>query len=154
VHHLVRRYLGGFGPAPLADIASWAGLAVTSLRPIVERMRLRRFRDETGGLLFDVPGAPIPDANTTAPVRFLPAWDPTLLASARRTRILPEEHRPRIFNIKTPHSLCAFLVDGAVAGSWRFDGERVVLDPFEKLSVRVRRDVEDEAGRLAVWHAP
>jgi Winged helix DNA-binding domain len=152
MRHLVRRYLGGFGPAPLADVADWAGLTVTSLRPVAERMRLRRFRDEAGGVLLDVPGAPLPDAGTPAPVRFLASWDPTLLASSRRAQLLPEEHRPRIFNIRTPHSLCAFLVDGTVAGSWRFDGERVMLDHFEKLPVRVRREVENEAARLAAWH--
>jgi hypothetical protein len=154
LRHLVRRYLGGFGPAPLADVANWAGVTVTTLRPVVERMRLRRFRAEDGGTLLDVPGAPLPDADTRPPVRFLPTWDATLLAHARRTQLLPEEYRTRIFSIKTPHSLCTFLVDGAVAGAWRFDGDRVLLDPFEKLPVRVRREVEDEAARLAAWHAP
>jgi hypothetical protein len=43
--HLVRRYLGGFGPAPLNDMANWAGLPVATLRPVVGRLRLRRFRD-------------------------------------------------------------------------------------------------------------
>jgi hypothetical protein len=45
LEHLVRRYLGGFGPAALNDVASWAGLPATTLRPVVERLRLRRFRD-------------------------------------------------------------------------------------------------------------
>src|SRR2546427_8740013 len=44
--HLIRRYLGGFGPASPNDIASWAGLPVTMLRPALERLDLRRFRDE------------------------------------------------------------------------------------------------------------
>jgi hypothetical protein len=152
VHHLVRRYLGGFGPAPLADIANWAGIPMTTLRPVVERMRLRRFRDEQDGVLLDVAGAPLPDGDVRAPVRFLPTWDPTLLVHARRTQILPEDHRSRIFNTRTPHSLCSFLVDGAVAGSWWFDGERVVVEPFEKLPVRAWREVEDESSRLAAWH--
>jgi hypothetical protein len=93
--HLVRRYLGGFGPASLNDVANFAGLAVTTLRPVVERLRLRRFRDEEGGELLDVPRAPLPDADTPAPVRFLPTWDATLLVHARRTQILPETYRPR-----------------------------------------------------------
>jgi hypothetical protein len=154
LRHLVRRYLGGFGPAPLADIANWAGVTMTTLRPVVERMRLRRFRAEDGGTLFDVPGAPLPNADTRPPVRFLPTWDATLLAHARRTQVLPEEHRARIFSIKTPHSLCTLLVDGAVAGVWRVDGKRVVVDSFDPLPARVRREVEDEAARLSAWYAP
>ena len=31
--HLVRRYLGGFGPASPKDLANWAGLPVTTVRP-------------------------------------------------------------------------------------------------------------------------
>src|SRR5262245_30409333 len=63
MRHLVGRYLGGFGPGPLADVANWAGINVTTLRPVVERMRLRRFRDEDGGVLLDVHGAPLPDGD-------------------------------------------------------------------------------------------
>lgn len=101
---LVRRYLGGFGPAPAADIANWVGLPVSSLAPTLERLSLRRFRDEGGRELLDLPRAPLPDPDTPAPVRFLPTWDATLLVHARRTGILPEEHRPKVFSTKTPHS--------------------------------------------------
>ena len=55
-------------------------------------------------------------------MRFLPTWDAVLLVHARRTLILPEEHRARIFNIKMPQSVGTFLVDGAVAGAWRPTG--------------------------------
>ena len=37
----------------------------------------------------------------------------------------PEEYRPRIFSTKMPQSVGTFLVDGAVAGTWRYvDGAR------------------------------
>ena len=55
-------------------------------------------------------------------MRFLPTWDAVLLAHARRALILPEEHRPKIFHTKMPQSIGTFLVDGAVAGTWRPDG--------------------------------
>jgi hypothetical protein len=151
--HLVRRYLGGFGPAPLRDLADWAGLPVTTLRPVVERLELRRFRDEQGAELFDLPRAPLPDPDTPAPVRFLPTWDATLLAQARRTQILPERYRPRVFNTKTPHSLGTFLVDGAVAGTWRYEKGRVLLDPFDRIPRVSQSELEEEAERLAEFHA-
>jgi hypothetical protein len=150
---LVRRYLGGFGPAPIADIALWAGLPAAVVRPVVERLDLRRFSDEQGHVLFDLRDAPLPDPETPAPVRFLPTWDATLLVHARRTEILSEELRPRIFNNKTPHSVPTFLVDGSVAGTWRYEKGRVDLVPLVPLSGGTMRDLEAEAERLAAFHA-
>jgi len=152
LEHLARRYLSGFGPATQNDLADWAGVGVTLLTPALERMRLRRFRAEDGGELLDLPRAPLPDPDTPAPVRFLPTWDATLLVHARRTGILPEKYRPRIFHTKAPHSYGTFLVDGAVAGTWRFDKGRVVTEPFERLSREVRAELRDEAERLAALH--
>lgn len=53
VEHLVRRYLGAFGPAPKEDIADWAGMRLGAIAPALERLRLRRFRDEQGRELLD-----------------------------------------------------------------------------------------------------
>jgi len=153
VEHLVRRYLGVFGPASVKDMASWAGLPIRTLAPVVERMPLRRFRHERGGELLDLPRAPIPDPDTAAPVRFLPTWEAILLVHARRTEVLPEAYRPLVFNTRTPHSVSTFLADGAVAGTWRYEGGRVKWDPFEPLPRVARRELEDEAERLAAFHA-
>jgi hypothetical protein len=153
IEHLVRRYLGGFGPAGAHDIADWAGLKVTAIRPALERLDLRRFRDEKGKELLDLPSAPLPDPETPAPVRFLPVWDATLLAHARRTGILPEKHRARVFNVKTPHSVNTFLVDGEVAGTWRYEKGRIKLEPFGRLSRADRTELNEEGERLAAFHA-
>ena len=153
VDHLVRRYLQGFGPAPVNDIADWAGLKMTVIKPALERFQLRRFRDEQGKELLDLPRAPLPDPDTPAPVRFLPVWDATLLVHARRTGILPERYRARVFNVKTPHSVNTFLVDGQVAGTWRFEKGRVQLTPFGRLAKAARAELNEEAERLAAFHA-
>jgi uncharacterized protein YcaQ len=150
--HLCRRYLGGFGPAALGDIASWAGVPVTTLRPVVEAMSLRRFRSETEEELLDLPRAPLPGADRPAPVRFLPTWDATLLVHARRTQILPEEYRDLVFHTKNPQSLPTFLVEGRVAGSWRHETGRIRLTPFAPLLRAVVRDLEEEALGLASLH--
>ena len=153
VELLVRRYLQGFGPARPAEIADWASLDVKTTRAALERLELRRFRDEHGKELVDLPRLPLPSADTPAPVRFLPVWDATLLVHARRTQILPERHRSRVFNVRTPQSVSTFLVDGQVAGTWRHEQGRVRLEPFGRLPKGVREELEDEAERLAVFLA-
>lgn len=149
---LVRRYLAAFGPASRDDIASWAGLKRAHVNPVLERLTLRRFCDEVGGELLDLPRAPLPHPDTPAPVRFLPTWDAVLLVHARRTGVLPEEYRPRIFPTRMPQSVGTFLVDGAVAGTWRFEDGRIRWEPFARLDRPTRLEVDDEAERLAAFH--
>jgi winged helix DNA-binding protein len=72
---------------------------------------------------------------------------------ARRTQILPEEHRPKVFSVKTPQSVPTFAVDGQVAGIWKYAKGRIRLEPFAKLARAVRAELEDEAERLAAFHA-
>jgi hypothetical protein len=152
IAHLVKRYLRAFGPAARADLASWSGVAPTRLAPVLERVRLRRFRAEDGTELLDVPGQPLPDPATPAPVRLVAAWDAMLLTHARRTEVLPERHRSRIFNAKSPHSFNTFLVDGHVAGTWRVEDGRVVTEAFERIPREVRAELAAETERiLALW---
>ena len=153
MEHLVRRYLGGFGPAPPADIATWAGIPAARLAETLRAMTLRRFRDEAGRELLDLPRAPLPDAATAAPVRFLPVWDAMLLVHARRSGVLPEEYRPRLFSAQNPASTNTFLVDGVVAGTWRYERGRIELAPFRSLRRSARRELETEAERLAELYA-
>jgi hypothetical protein len=65
------------------------------------------------------------DPGTPAPLRFLPTWDATLPVHARRAAILPEEHRPKGVPQQDPQSVPTFLVDGSVAGTWRYDTGKV-----------------------------
>lgn len=80
-------------------------------------------------------------------------WDAATLVHARRTLILPEEYRALVFNTKTPHSVNTFLIDGQVAGSWRFEGGEVRLTPMRTLSRDEQRGLDEEAHRLATFHA-
>ena len=46
-----------------------------------------------------------------------------------------------------------FLVDGAVAGTWRYDAGRIDLAPFYRLDRATTRALREEADRLAAFHA-
>jgi Winged helix DNA-binding domain len=149
---LVHRYLAAFGPSTRADIADWSGLRVGDVADALDALEpLRRFRNESGRELLDLPRAPLPAADTPAPVRFLPKWDNTLLAHADRRRVLPEDVRKTVIQ-KNGDVTQTFLVDGMVAGSWAADKQgKVTLTPFAPLPRVARRAVDDEAARLAAW---
>ncbi len=150
--HLVRAYLRAFGPAPWRDIATWAGISVTAARSGGAAIALSRYRDEEGRELIDLEDAPLPDPDTPAPVRFLPHWDANLLVHARRTGILPEEHRPRVFSIRNPFSVGTYLVDGVVVGGWSVRDGRIELDPYDRLGADDQRAVEREREALEAFH--
>lgn len=158
LEHLLRRYLAAFGPSTLADAATWAGVARASLLPVAERMRLRTLHDEDGKKLLDLPRAPLLPENTPAPVRFLGHWDAVLLVHVRRTQILPERFRGIVFSTRAPQSMATFLVDGAVAGSWRVERTEqkatLRLEPFERLPRSARDDLHEEGARLVRFHEP
>ncbi|MGW4914346.1 winged helix DNA-binding domain-containing protein [Streptomyces sp. NPDC004270] len=147
----VLRYLAAFGPASVKDMQTWAGL--TRLREVFERLRPRllAFRDEHGVELLDLPDAPRPDPGTPAPPRFLPEYDNLLLAHADRTRVVPPEHRGRLWQGNQPHR--TLLVDGFLAGVWKPVDDALVIEPFGPLSRTQRTAVAEEGERmLAVLH--
>jgi hypothetical protein len=148
---LVRRYLAAFGPATKADIADWSGLRVTDFAGALEALEpLRRFRDESGRELLDLPRGPLPPPDTHAPVRFLPKWDNLLLGHADRRRVIADEHRKAVVG-KNGDVAQTFLVGGVVAGIWTAVKGKVALQPFAPLPRAARREVEDEAARLEAF---
>jgi hypothetical protein len=153
LEHLVKRYLGAFGPATAKDITSFTGVPPALLKPVLERLKLRTFRDETGHELLDVPRAPLPHPETPAPVRFLPAWDALLLVHARRAGIVDEEYRKIIFSTKVPPSFPTVLVDGRVVGAWKHENGRIQIERFERIPRAAQSELREEADRLAAFHA-
>jgi hypothetical protein len=131
VDELVRRYLAAFGPATVRDAQAWSGLK--GLSEVFTRLDLEELEDG----YFDLPGAPRPDADTPAPVRFLPRFDDVLISFADRSRFGEVV-------IGQP----TILVDGLVAGTWRRTGGDV-----EVSLRRVPREVEAERRRLRDWLA-
>jgi hypothetical protein len=149
---MLRRYLTAFGPATRRDLSAWSMMHVPEISRALERFDLRRFRDEDGRELLDVPDGLLPGADAPAPVRFLPKWDNVLLAWAERTRIMPEPYRRVVIGANGDVAQ-TFLVDGFVAGTWRVEEGRIALEPFTRLSRAVRDELEDEAARLEAFLA-
>jgi winged helix DNA-binding protein len=117
---LVRRYLEGFGPASVQDIAQFSLLRRPVVRDALAALagELERLEGPDGAELFDLPGAPLPAEDSPAPPRLLPMWDSVLLAYADRGRVIPPDHR-RLVIRNNGDVLPTLLVDGYVAGVWR-----------------------------------
>jgi hypothetical protein len=151
---LILRYLAAFGPATVADAQKWSGL--TRLGEVFDRLRpsLVTFPAENGAELFDLPDAPRPDPDIDAPVRFLPDFDNILLSHADPTRIMPTEHRAKLFTVNGIIR-AALLVDGVTAGKWQInkEGHTAVLkiEPFHRLSTKVKSAIEAEGLRLLTF---
>ena len=142
---MVRRYLAAFGPATVNDVQAWCGL--TGLRTIVDGMRgeLRTFRDERGRELIDVADAPLADAGTAAPPRILAPFDNVILGHDDRSRIIATEHRGVLFGDRL---MRAFLIDGFFAGTWRLDGDRIVLEHIGRVGKADRVALGEQVERL------
>ncbi|WP_051811589.1 winged helix DNA-binding domain-containing protein [Kitasatospora sp. MBT63] len=148
---MVLRYLAAFGPAGPADVQKWCGL--TGLAAVLKRLaaQLVTFRDRAGRTLYDLPDAPRPDASVPAPVRLLAPFDNLLLSHADRTRVLPEEYRPRIMT-QNGIVLGSVLVDGQVAGAWRTGDDGVLrVRAFTRLGRADLAGVEREGARVLAF---
>ena len=154
---LLLRYIAAFGPATVTDAQTWSGLA--RLRDAFERLRpkLVTFRDERGRELFDLPKAPRPDAETEAPVRFLPEFDNILLGHDDRTRVVADANRKHVY-LPGLRVAATLLVDGVVGGTWTLESKKgiatVVVQPFTKLSKATRDAVTQEGDALAKFLEP
>ena len=162
IGHLVRRYLGAFGPATASDAAAWSGLTITRLRPAIAAIEaggdLWHGRDERGRELLDLATAPRPGSAVEAPPRLLPMWDNLLLAYADRTRVIDDVARAVVIS-RNGDTLPTFLVDGRVAGLWWAVAEpsgrcRIELEPFGHLAAPSSRELGVEAERLAAFLEP
>ena len=161
VRTTVQRHLGAFGPATVDDVSSWSSIRTPAIRAALGSLgsKVRTFTDPRGRTLYDLKGAPLPGADSPAPVRFLPKWDSTLLAYAppERVRILSEAHRKTVI-AKNGDVAQTVLVDGMVAGIWSMTAKPreavVVVTPFARLANADRIALIDEGERLARFVAP
>ncbi|MFE5589849.1 winged helix DNA-binding domain-containing protein [Streptomyces sp. NPDC056549] len=146
---LVRRYLEGFGPASIPDMAQFTTAPRGLVREAVKTLEgeLERLEGPGGTVLYDVPGAPRPDEEVPAPPRLLAMWDSVLLAYADRGRIIPPEYRKRVIRVNGD-TLPTVLVDGYVAGVWRPVEGGIEVSAFHPLAAADWEALGAEAASL------
>ncbi|MFD9045833.1 winged helix DNA-binding domain-containing protein [Streptomyces zaomyceticus] len=146
---LIRRYLEGFGPASVPDMAQFTLAPRGKVREAVRLVEgeLERLEGPDGVVLYDVPGAPLPDEDVPAPPRLMAMWDSVLLAYADRGRVIPAAYRKQVIRVNGD-TLPTLLVDGYVAGVWRPVEGGVEVSAFHPLPARVWEELAGEAGAL------
>lgn len=147
---LVRRYLAAYGPASVNDMQSWCGL--NKLGEIFEAIRdeLVTFTAPDGRELFDLPDAPRPDADTPAPVRFMPLYENAFLGYDNRRRFVAkdDEKRTDFLHVTKP----AVLVDGTFLAGWAIEKKKgaavLTVSPYHKLRKKEVAEIEREGLRF------
>jgi hypothetical protein len=143
---LVCRYLAAFGPASINDMQIWCRLTKLSAEFKTIEKELVVFEGEDGRVLYDLPDAPRPDADTPAPVRFLPLYENAYLGYDNRRRMLEERDlvRTNLFTDFKP----SVLIDGVIAAGWvvsrKKAAARLEVEPYHKLSKKQVREIEAE----------
>ena len=152
---IVLRYLAAYGPATVKDAQAWTGLG-TSNRPLPASARARDVPGPSGKPLYDLPDAPRPDADTPAPVRFLPEWDSVIVTRADE-RIVAKADRPRVF-LPGLRIAALVLVDGMAAASWKVSATSskatLQIETFKAWPAAVRREVATEGEALLRFVEP
>lgn len=148
---LVFRYLAAFGPASVTDLQTWSGLP--KLKDAVEKLKpeLVVYQDEGKRELFDLPDSALPTADTPAPPRFLPEFDNLLVAHNKRTRVIADEHRSKVY-LPGLRVAATILIDGFVAGVWKVETAKKIatltIEPFAPLNKAERQALTEEGERL------
>jgi hypothetical protein len=156
---VTRRFLAAYGPATYHDLARWwSGGGVSTGRQWIASLG-----DEVCPV--DLDGAQawmlasdareVRDLPSDRSVRLLPGFDQYVVAaSCHAERLLPGDLRSRVYR---PQGWISpvLLVKGRMEGTWRhaIKGSRVevVIEPFVKAPVWVRRAAGQEAERLAAF---
>ncbi|HYM83341.1 MAG TPA: winged helix DNA-binding domain-containing protein [Candidatus Dormibacteraeota bacterium] len=151
---LILRYLEGFGPATVEDIARFAMAHRPLVRSAVAAIEggLVRLDGPGGSRLLDVPDGRLPDEDVPAPPRLLPMWDSVLLAHDDRGRMIPPAYRSHVTRTNGD-VLPTLLVGGYVAGVWRPVEGGIEATAFHALPDDEWDGLDAEAARLAAFLA-
>ncbi|WP_371649338.1 MULTISPECIES: winged helix DNA-binding domain-containing protein [unclassified Streptomyces] len=151
---LLLRYLAGFGPASIADMAQFGLVQRPRVRAAVKNLadELEQLQGSDGTVLYDIPGALRPDEDTPAPPRLMAMWDSVLLAYADRSRVIPPAYRKHVTRVNGD-VLPTLLVDGQVAGVWRATDGGIEASAFHPLPEHVWEELAAEARSLGAFLA-
>lgn len=151
---LVLRYLSGFGPASVADVAQFAMVQRGRVKQAVKVLgdRLRQYEGPNGETLHDLPEATLPEPDAHAPARLMAMWDNVFLAYHDRGRTIPADIRATVIR-NNGDVLPMLLVDGRAAGVWRTAPDGIEATAFLPLTDDAWAELAAEAEALTAFLA-
>jgi uncharacterized protein YcaQ len=156
---VTRRFLAAYGPATYHDLGRWwNGGGVSVARQWIASLTEEVTPVDLDGVQAWMLTTHARQARKLAPdrsVRLLPGFDQYVIAASHHAeRLLPGDLRSRVYR---PQGWISpvLLVNGRMEGIWRHEikGSRVevVIEPFVKAPMWVRRAAAQEAERLAAF---
>ncbi len=149
---LARRHLHIFGPTTADRFARWAGISQSAAATAFASLEgsLLGVRTPLGNewLLADDERVVRAAETAPAPARLLPSGDSYfLLDGAERELLIPQAaRRERLWTPRVWPG--ALLVEGEIRGTWRRAQHTVRIEPWSRLTRRMRDAIEAEASAL------
>lgn len=156
---VISRYLAGFGPATVDDIAWWMGISKAAVAEALHGMRRKVAEIEVAGLdgrfivlKSDLEAlvrfSPGPDA-----CQLLPKFDPYIMGYKNRQRLIPARHENKVYRSSRAEVLPCIVANGRIIGTWDYKqtNRRLVinLSVFEKITTSLARAITPQAERLS-----
>lgn len=145
---VARLYLRSHGPATVDDLSWWSGMTLGQAREAIDGCDAVDLGD----------GMFKGDSSTRGkvpPLRLLPVWDALMVTWKDRSRLLPEEIGPFVYD-RDGNATSVVLDGGTVAGVWSQGSDDEHLEirvaPFTRFTPKKWTAIEQEAtliGRLA-----
>jgi hypothetical protein len=159
---LLIKYLRGYGPATQQDFSLWSGLmaddakrAIANASPMIRQIEVEGTKGQFWILKEDMKALDSIDSVEPAPARLLPKFDSILLGHKDRSRIIKDQHRKLVFRSKAGDIAATVLVDGQIAGTWKYTRKRrtlvVSVKPFAKIARDDKAEVKQQASELSEY---
>jgi DNA glycosylase AlkZ-like len=156
------KYLRGYGPATQQDFSLWSGLmagdakrAVENSSSRIEQIKVEDTKGQFWILKEDMKTLDSIDPTEPARAFLLPKFDSILLGHKDRTRIIKDQYKKLVFKPKVGDIAATVLVDGQIAGTWKYTKKRraliVVIKPFGKITRDDMAEVKQQAKELSQY---
>jgi hypothetical protein len=152
---LTRRWLRVYGPGSHHDLARWWGTTVGRARKALEGLGDEVVEVEVEGrraLVLESDAGALESAKTEGPARLLAGFDPYVVGFFPRDGLVEPEFLARVSRTAGWISPVV-VVGGRPVGVWEHKLRRGVMEirvePFGRLAARWRRELADDAERLA-----
>lgn len=149
---MVETYFRINGPTSRAQYRDWAGAGTAAVASLWKQCSDNLIRVQVDGKASDAPESVVDALATAAPAEgavLVPPNDPYLRQVDRTLLVADKERRQQIWRALSPPG--AVLIDGDVAGTWRYRRaeHRITVTAFDTVTAAARTNIEASAKAIA-----